>query len=43
VKSGNVFVLDQFGDPIKDEKGLSKKAFFFSNEHSVYTRQDDTL
>lgn len=43
VKSGNVFVLDEFGDPVKDENGKSKKAFFFTNEHSVYTRKTDML
>lgn len=43
VKSGNVFVLDEFWDPIKDESGKSKKAFFFTNEHSIYTRKTDML
>lgn len=43
VKSGNVFVLDEFGDPVKDDNGKSKRAFFFTNEHSVYTRKTDML
>lgn len=43
VKSGNVFVLDEFGDPVKDENGKSKKWFFFTNEHSVYTKKTDML
>lgn len=43
VKSGNVFVLDDFWDPIKDEKWKSKKAFFYTNEHSLYTKKTDML
>lgn len=43
VKSGNVYVLDDFGDVVKDEKWNSKKGFFYTNEYSVFTRKTDTL
>lgn len=43
VKSGNVFVLDEFGDAVKDSNWNSKKAFFYTNEHSVFTKKTDML
>ena len=43
VKSGSVFILNEFGETIKDDKWQSKKGFFMTNEHSVYTKKTDTL
>lgn len=43
VKSGSVFILNEFWETVKDDKWQSKKWFFMTNEHSVYTRKTDTL
>ena len=43
VKSGSVFILNEFWETVKDDKWQSKKGFFMTNEHSVYTKKTDVL
>jgi hypothetical protein len=43
VKSGNIFLLNEFWDTVKDSDGKAKKALFYTNEHSMYTRKTDTM